>query len=126
MTRSRVAAVVGIGPGNGRALTEKFAAEGYQVAMLSRSGETLAQYENEVANAHGFVCDATDREGIHVGYVVIDGVVESPGTREKMPDKPKTYFLDPADIALSVFNLVTQPRSAWSFELDVRPYGEAC
>ncbi len=41
-----------------------------------------------------------------------------------MSDKPEDVFLDPGDIALSVFNLVQQPRSAWSFEVDVRPFRE--
>ena len=233
MAKSRVAAIVGIGPGNGRALAEKFASEGFQVAMLSRSGDTLNDYEREIANAHAFVCDATDHEsvrtafeavretlgdvdvliynagaglwgglgditdqdlefcwrvnaqglfhcaqqviepmtihgngaiavigagaawrgragtlafaqakaaqrsiaqslarqygteGIHIGSVVIDGVVDTPKTRKAMPDKGDDFFLKPADIALSVFNLVAQPRSAWSFEIDLRPHTES-
>lgn len=229
---SPVAAIVGIGPGNGRALVERFHAEGYRVAMLTRSRDTLERYESEFENARGFECDASDRDsvtgafeavreqlgtvevlvynagagiwggldevsaeefeatwrvnalglfhcagevvdamvemgsgaivaigagaawrgragtiafaqakaaqrstaqslarqygpdGIHVGYVVIDGVIDTPRTRERMPDKPDDFFLDADDIALTVFNMVSQPRSAWTFEVDLRPWKE--
>ncbi|MFQ5972749.1 MAG: SDR family NAD(P)-dependent oxidoreductase [Alphaproteobacteria bacterium] len=63
-------------------------------------------------------------EGIHVSYVIIDGVIDLPRTRQRMPDRPDDFFLDPNDIAQSVFFLTRQPRSAWTFELDVRPFGE--
>ncbi len=62
--------------------------------------------------------------GIHVSYVIIDGVVNLPRTRSRMPDKPDEFFLKPDDIAQTVFFLTTQPQSAWTFELDVRPFGE--
>lgn len=60
-------------------------------------------------------------DGIHVAYVVIDGVVDLPRTREAMPDKPAELFLDPRRIADSVYFLTTQHLSAWTFELDLRP-----
>lgn len=63
-------------------------------------------------------------EGIHVSHVVIDGVIDLEGTRAAMPDKPDAYFLKPADIAASVLHLARQPPSAWTFELDLRPFGE--
>ena len=224
-----LAAVVGIGPGNGRSLVQRFVREGYRVAMLTRSRDTLDDLESEFREATGFVCDATDRasvetafdeirgrlgepdvlvynagigvwgglgdvddadfercwrvnalglflcadrtipgmvergngvvvaigagaawrgragtlafaqakaaqrstaqslarewgpRGVHVAYVVIDGVIDTPKTRESFPDKPDAFFLDPDDIAESVFHLVRQPRSAWSFEIDLRP-----
>lgn len=232
MKDTPIAAVVGIGPGNGESLVRKFHSEGYRVAMLTRSRDTLDRYEREFENARGFPCDATDGqaveqafasiredmgdvdvlvynagsgvwgglddvsaegfetswrvnalglfrsakqvigpmtgngggavvvigagaawrgragtlafaqakaaqrstaqslarqygpEGVHVAYVVIDGVVDTPQTRKRMSDKPEDFFLDPDDIALTVFDLVRQPRSAWSFEVDVRPFGE--
>jgi NAD(P)-dependent dehydrogenase (short-subunit alcohol dehydrogenase family) len=61
--------------------------------------------------------------GIHVAVVIIDGVIDLPRTRERF-DKPDDFFLNPDDIAATVFHLATQPRSAWSFEVDVRPFGE--
>lgn len=63
--------------------------------------------------------------GIHVALIVIDAVVDLPRTREAMPDKPDTFFLKPADMAASAVWLAKQPRSAWSFEIEVRPFGES-
>lgn len=64
------------------------------------------------------------RDGIHVSYVVIDGVIDLSRTRQMLSDKPDEFFLEPADIAESVFQLTRQPRSAWSFEIDLRPFCE--
>jgi len=61
---------------------------------------------------------------IHVSYVIIDGVIDLQRTRERMADKPDDYFLKPDPIAESVFFLTRQPSSAWTFELDLRPFGE--
>lgn len=65
------------------------------------------------------------KDGIHVAYVIIDGVIDLPRTRERLPDKPDSFYLKPDDIAESVFFLTQQPRSAWTFELDLRPYAES-
>lgn len=227
-----LAVVVGLGPGNGLSFARRFAAEGYNVAMMTRSRDRLSEYEGLVDNARGFVCDVTDPAavedafaqmraamgpasvliynagaghwqnveetsaadlesswrtnalgcmtsaqqvipdmraagagsivvigagaalrgragttafasakaaqrsiaqsmarhlgpaGIHVSYVVIDGVIDLPRTRQAMPDKEKGFFLAPDHIADAVYGLVTQPRSAWTFEIDLRPFGE--
>ncbi len=63
--------------------------------------------------------------GVHVFHFVIDGVIDLPRTRERMPDKPDDFFLDPDDIAESVYRAAIQPRSAWTFEFDLRPHGES-
>ncbi len=63
-------------------------------------------------------------ENIHVAYIVIDGVIDIPRTRARMPDKPDDFFLDPNDIADAVLRVSEQPRSAWTFEIDLRPYRE--
>ena len=65
-----------------------------------------------------------DPEKIHVSYVIIDGVIDLERTRKAMPDKPDSYFISPDDLAESVFFLTQQPSSAWTFELDLRPFGE--
>ncbi len=62
--------------------------------------------------------------GIHVALVVVDAVVDLPGTRRNMPDKPDSFFLKPDDMAATAVWLAKQPRSAWTFEVDVRPFGE--
>jgi len=63
-------------------------------------------------------------EGIHVSHIVIDAVVDMPASRAMLPDRPNDFFAEPADIAESVYFLTQQPRSAWTFELDLRPFGE--
>ena len=63
-------------------------------------------------------------QGIHVALIVIDAVVDLPRTRERMPDKPDDFFIKPDDVAATGVWLAKQPRSAWTFEATVRPFGE--
>ena len=230
---SKVCAIIGIGPGNGEALVRRFCAEGYQVAMLSRSENTLKDMEQAYSGATGYVCDATDSgqvrsalgrveddlgsiqtlvynagagvfksvedsteadfehtwrvntlglamatkaalpqlrkhdqanimvtgasaawrgrantapfasakaaqrslaqslarqlgpENIHVGYLVIDGVIDLPRTRKRMPDQPEEFFIQADAVADAIWALCQQHRSGWTFELDLRPFGES-
>lgn len=64
-------------------------------------------------------------QGIHVAYVIVDGVVDLPRTREMMGDKPDEFFIQPEHLAQSVYFLSQQPRSAWTFQLDLRPDRES-
>ncbi len=228
----KVCVVAGVGPGNGAALTRRFAAGGYQVAMLARSTDRLAELEREVAGAHAYTADIADRaavestfavikqelgpvdvlvhnaaagareefldlqpetlertfqvnvlsllhcgqlaardmlergggaivvtgntaarrgmpafagfaptkaaqrilaesmarslgpRGIHVSYVIIDAVIDLPWTRKRMPNAPDDFFAKPDAIADTVWHLAHQERSAWTFEVDLRPFGE--
>ncbi len=67
-------------------------------------------------------------KNIHVGHVVIDGPIDTQWTRERFPDlvasRPSDGLLDPDDIAESYWALHAQKRSAWTFEIDVRPWVE--
>jgi NAD(P)-dependent dehydrogenase (short-subunit alcohol dehydrogenase family) len=62
--------------------------------------------------------------GIHVALIVVDGVVRSPAVRARFPDRPDDAFIAPAAVADIAANLVRQDRSAWSFEVEARPYAE--
>jgi NAD(P)-dependent dehydrogenase (short-subunit alcohol dehydrogenase family) len=62
--------------------------------------------------------------GIHVALVIIDGVIDSPQAHSQLPDKHASFFLDPDAIADPVYFLTQQRRSAWTFELEVRPFAE--
>jgi NAD(P)-dependent dehydrogenase (short-subunit alcohol dehydrogenase family) len=62
--------------------------------------------------------------GIHVSLIIIDGVIDLERTRERMPDKSDDFFLKPDDIAATAHWLTEQPRSAWAFEVEARPFGE--
>jgi ABC-type uncharacterized transport system substrate-binding protein len=63
-------------------------------------------------------------QGIHVALIVIDAVVDLPRTRRNMPDKSDSFFLKPDEMAMTALWLAQQPRSAWTFEVEVRPFGE--
>ncbi|MEM7542454.1 MAG: SDR family NAD(P)-dependent oxidoreductase [Pseudomonadota bacterium] len=63
-------------------------------------------------------------QGVHVAYVVIDAVIDVPWTREAFSDKPDEYFIQPSAIAETTFHVAHQERSGWSFNVEVRPFGE--
>lgn len=63
-------------------------------------------------------------KGVHVAYLVIDAVIDVPWTRERYKDAPDDFFIAPDHIADEVAHLARQPRSAWSFLAEVRPYRE--
>ena len=63
-------------------------------------------------------------KGVHVGYIVIDAVIDHPRQRERYKDKSDEFFVKPAAIAEEAFHLTQQDRSAWSFSVELRPYGE--
>jgi NAD(P)-dependent dehydrogenase (short-subunit alcohol dehydrogenase family) len=227
-----VCVVTGVGPGNGCAFSERFAREGYRVAMLARSADALKDFESRISGTRGYACDVADPDsvrdvfaqlrselgpvevlihnagsgvfngfletdagqleqawrvntlglflcaravvddmleaergaivvsgataslrggagtaafasakagqrslaqsmarqlgprGIHVALVVIDGVIDIPRTRAFLKDRPDDFFLKAEAIADSVYHVATQDRSAWTFEVDVRPFGE--
>ena len=229
----RICVVTGVGPGTGTALSRRFAAGGYRVAMLARSEERLRSLEREIAGAVGYVCDVADAQsivstaarirnelgapsvlihnavggsfgnfldidpadlernfrvntmallhlaravapdmiaaghgaiiatgntsalrgkptfagfaptkaaqrilaqsmartlgpqGVHVAYVVIDAVIDVPWTRAMFGDRGDDFFAKPAAIAETVWHVAHQDRSAWSFDVEVRPFGES-
>lgn len=63
--------------------------------------------------------------GIHVAYFNIDAVIDVPWTRDRFhPDKPDAFFIAPAAIADEVLHVSQQHPSAWSFDVELRPFGE--
>ncbi|HKD47183.1 MAG TPA: SDR family NAD(P)-dependent oxidoreductase [Rhizomicrobium sp.] len=62
--------------------------------------------------------------GIHVSLIVVDGVVDLPRTRQMMPEKQDSFFVKPSAVAETAFQLTGQDRSAWSFEVEARPFAE--
>jgi NAD(P)-dependent dehydrogenase (short-subunit alcohol dehydrogenase family) len=65
---------------------------------------------------------------IHVAHAVIDGAIDTELIRENFPEryalKDRDGILDPEHIAAAYWYLHTQPRDAWTFELDLRPWIE--
>lgn len=227
-----VCLVVGVGPGNGLAISKRFREAGYRVAMLARSEAFLTEAAASHPDLHAFTCDAASPDeldsvcrrveaqlgpietvvynagkgvwgtftevplqafeeawrvnvlgalavaravapgmrargvgrivfvgatasrrggkqtpafasakaaqrslaeslardlgpsGIHVSLVVIDGIVDEPIMRAKLAHRPDEFFIRSVDIAETILVLASQPRSAWTFELEVRPFAE--
>jgi NAD(P)-dependent dehydrogenase (short-subunit alcohol dehydrogenase family) len=63
-------------------------------------------------------------KGIHVAYVVVDAVIDVPWTRQAFAGRPDEFFAQPAAIADTVYHVAHQDRSAWTFDVDLRPFGE--
>ncbi len=63
-------------------------------------------------------------KGIHVAYLIIDAVIDVPWQRELRPEAPDDFFISPASIAGEVHHLARQPKDAWSFIAEVRPFHE--
>ncbi len=67
-------------------------------------------------------------KGIHVGHIIVDGVIDGDMVRarfgEYLESKGADGALNPDDIADAYWHLHSQHRSAWTFELDVRPFKE--
>ncbi len=227
-----VCIVTGVGPGTGAALSRRFAAGGYRVAMLARNQERLASLQEEISLASSYVCDVSDEaavnstvaaikkdlgppavlihnavrgsfgtfleiepadlesnfqvntmgllylaraiapgmieaghgaiiatgntaalrgkprfagfaptkaaqrilaqsmartlgpQGVHVAYVVIDAVIDVPWTRKAFSDRPDEFFIKPTAIADTIWHVAHQDRSGWSFDIELRPFGE--
>lgn len=63
-------------------------------------------------------------QGIHVSHVIIDGQIESDRPGRSVAERGADAVLDPNAIAESYYQLHLQPPSAWTLELDLRPYVE--
>jgi NAD(P)-dependent dehydrogenase (short-subunit alcohol dehydrogenase family) len=61
-------------------------------------------------------------QGIHIAHFVIDGAIRNPG-RIEPADRPDS-MLDPNAIAASYLSVLRQPRSAWTWEIELRPWVE--
>jgi NAD(P)-dependent dehydrogenase (short-subunit alcohol dehydrogenase family) len=59
-------------------------------------------------------------QGIHVAHIIIDGIIATPRTR-KLPGVTPEQCLNPNELAETYLHLIQQDRSAWTFELDLRP-----
>jgi NAD(P)-dependent dehydrogenase (short-subunit alcohol dehydrogenase family) len=63
-------------------------------------------------------------KGVHVAYIIVDAAIDVPRMRERFKGKPDEFFVKPAAIAEEAWHLTQQDRSAWSFNVELRPYAE--
>ncbi|AKU92662.1 SDR family NAD(P)-dependent oxidoreductase [Vulgatibacter incomptus] len=98
-------------------------------ATASRRGVARTTAFAPAKAAQRSLCESLARQlgphGIHVGLIIVDGVVDMPRTREWMKDKPDEFFIQPSGVAELASFLVRQDRSAWTFEAEARPFGES-
>lgn len=78
--------------------------------------------------AQRILAEAMARElgpkGVHVAYMVIDAVIDVPWARERFKEKPEDFFIKSTAIAEELWHVAHQDRSAWSFNVEARPFGE--
>lgn len=80
-------------------------------------------------SAQRILAEALARElgpqGVHVAYITIDAAIDIWWVRERRgPDFPEDQFAKPADIAGECFHIAHQPKSTWSFNVELRPFNE--
>jgi NADP-dependent 3-hydroxy acid dehydrogenase YdfG len=97
-------------------------------ATASRRGSAGAAAFAQAKMAQRALAESMARHlgpsGIHVALIIVDGVVGGPVTRSRFGGRPEEDFINPAGVAAIASDLVKQDRSAWSFEVEARPYKE--
>ena len=71
-------------------------------------------------------------DGVHVAHLVIDAGVDTQWVRDMMQEKtgkdiselPSDTLMNPSSVAEAYWQLYHQPRDAWTFEMDIRPFRE--
>ena len=89
---------------------------GAKFAAFASAKFALRGLAQSLAREHG-------ADGIHVAHVVIDGLIWSEQTVERF-NPAREACLEPDAIAESYYQLIEQDRSAWSQEIDLRPFSE--
>ena len=97
-------------------------------ATASRRGAAGAAAFAQAKNAQRALAESMARHlgplGIHVALIIVDGIVGSPAARARLADRPADGFIEPDGVAAIAADLVKQDRSAWSFEVEARPFKE--
>jgi hypothetical protein len=63
-------------------------------------------------------------KGIHVAWINVDGAIDMPAIRERFPQLKEDDMLKPSAIADTYWHLAHQDPSAWTLDIDVRPFKE--
>ncbi|WP_227134213.1 SDR family NAD(P)-dependent oxidoreductase [Halorubellus salinus] len=104
-------------------------ATGAILATNSMAATTASSSPARGAARHGLrgllraYADDLSPQGVHVAHLLVDGWLDTPALRERYPDHDT--WTDPDAIADTVWHVLTQPASAWTFEFDVRASGDA-
>jgi len=60
--------------------------------------------------------------GVHAASLDVDGAVDSPRVREAMPNTDPSHFVPPEAICNEIVHLINQPKSSWTFQVDLRSF----
>ncbi|MBV8138590.1 MAG: SDR family NAD(P)-dependent oxidoreductase [Deltaproteobacteria bacterium] len=60
--------------------------------------------------------------GVHAASLDVDGAVDSPRVREAMPNTDPSHFVAPEAICNEIVHLINQPKSSWTFQVDLRSF----
>jgi NAD(P)-dependent dehydrogenase (short-subunit alcohol dehydrogenase family) len=117
----------------GRRIAPTMAARGKGAIVVTGNTSALRGRANfagfaPTKAAQRILAEAMARElgpkGVHVAYVVIDAVIDTPRQRERFSTRPDDFYIKPAAIADECFHVAHHDRSAWSFLVEIRPFGE--
>lgn len=103
------------------------AASGAVLATNSMAATTASSSPARGAARHGLrglmraYADDLGAQGVHVSHLLVDGWLDKPSLRERYPDHDT--WTDPDAVADTVWHVLAQPASAWTFEFDVRAAG---
>jgi hypothetical protein len=87
------------------------------------TGQSLYYLRVMDAHARAGTYRGVSEHGVHVANVVIDGLIDSPGTRAlSVAQKRPEIVMDPMKIAEAFYYLHTQDRSCWTHELQLTPF----
>ena len=129
---NKVALVVGAGDATGGAIARRFARDGLVACVTRRHADKLVALETSIEAAcgicHAFGSDARDEEQVVKLFADIESAIDTAFIAKMFPDKYRQKdqdgILDPVAIADAYGTLHRQPRSAWTHELDLRPWME--
>jgi Short-chain dehydrogenases of various substrate specificities len=97
-------------------------------SVLSTAGEPEIAARSASRAGVRELCRSLARElgpdGVHVAHVLVDGWIASPAVRDRNPNRDDELWLNPDEMVDTYYHLATQSRAAWSFEVDLRPYGD--
>jgi NAD(P)-dependent dehydrogenase (short-subunit alcohol dehydrogenase family) len=92
----------------------------------SRSGPAQYSAYNASKLAQRAIAESVAYEfmhlGVHAAALDVDGAVDSPRVRESMPDVDPSHFVPPSAICDEIVHLINQPKSAWTFQADLRSF----
>ena len=64
-------------------------------------------------------------QGVHIAYITIDAAIDIWWVRQRRgPNHPEDQYSKPEDIAAECFHIAHQPKSTWSFNVELRPFNE--